>query len=288
MANETTYINLGAGTVTMEAVYEAVTFYAQQNFFMPTLVQTFTDFSGMQPRKGSVYGAGTVATSLGETDDLDDQRQAVTRSLDYTLTPSEAGTQFAVTDRRLDSDDAMIIQDIVTHFGYTMFKQVESDLLSTFSSLTGGTIGSAGGTLTWGSIYDAAAIMRANGIPAPYYCVLHEYQYRRLAQSANVAGLTNAAPLTIRDNIQTNYLVQNIGGGIFLYTTGVSTAGTATVSGLFSQMAIGYDVRRGLRLEAERDASARHTEWNGTHIYATGVLKANYGVQLIGDASTPS
>jgi hypothetical protein len=263
--------------------------YAMLNFSMPSIVTTFNDMTGMQPRKGTTYAAGTVGTSLSETYDLDNDRQLFDRNAEYTLTPGEAGTQYFLTDRRLATDPESGIQsDLAEHFGYTVFKAVETALLGHMPSFTGGTIGTAGGTLTWGNIYSAVAILRATGAPAPYYVMLHEYHYHRLAQAANIAGLSNAAPLQIRDGIQTNYLVQQISNGVFLYTTGVPTAGTAVYGGVFSRRAIAYDPRRGLKLEYERDASLRGWEVNGTHWYATGLPRAAYGVTLLGDASTPT
>lgn len=175
MANETTFSDVSS---LINPIRESATFYAMQNFFMPTLVSTFTDGQGFVDRKGSVYAGGTVSTGLGETDDLDDERQSLTRSLEWTLTPSEAGTQYFVTDRRIETDDVMnILADVSTEVGYRVYEQVENDLIGNFSSLTAGTVGTGGGTLTWQDIYKAAAILRANGVPGPYACVLHEYQY---------------------------------------------------------------------------------------------------------------
>lgn len=269
-------------------IYDGAMMHAQKNFFMPTLVRVWNDNQTMSARKGSTHSAGTVAVGLAETDDLDSFQETMTPSLEYTLTPQEIGIQYLMTDQRLTNQYNDEIADAQFRIGYSAFAQVESHLLAHFSSFTGGTIGSAGGTLTWGSVYDAIAILRATGVPAPYFVVLHEYHYRRLAQQANIAGLSNAAPLEIRNGIQTNYLVQNIGGGAYLYTTGVPTAGTAVYGGVFSRAALGFDVRRGLRIEPERNGSLRATELNATMIYAHGVTRAAYGVTLIGNASTPS
>jgi hypothetical protein len=284
-ASDTTYADIQS---LLPDVYDAAMMYAQQNFFMPSLVTVYTDMTGMQARKGSKYAAGTVVTGLGETDDLDTHTQEFARSAAFTLTPGEIGTQFFITDQRIESDDSEVLADLSQHIGYTVFKQVEDDLLGNFSTFTGGTIGTAGGTLSWGDVYDAVAILRATGVPAPYFAVLHEYHYRRLAQAANIAGLANPAPLDLRDGIQSNYLVQNIGGNAFLYTSGVPAAGTAVVGAVFSRAALAYDVRRGLRIEPQRDASRRGVEVNATHIYAHGLRRSAWGVTLIGDASSPA
>ncbi len=66
-------------------------------------------------------------------------------------------------------------------------------------------------------------------------------------------------------------------------TKGVNYA----IGAVFNKLAIGYDLRRALRIEAQRDASKRGTELNATIEYAVGVIDASFGVQLRSDASTP-
>ena len=53
-------------------------------------------------------------------------------------------------------------------------------------------------------------------------------------------------------------------------------------------MAIAYDLRRDVRLEPERDASKRAWELNLTMMYAHGVWRPLWGVQIIHDAQTVS
>ena len=286
MAGETTYDLISS---LLPDVWEAALMYAQEQFFMPSTVTVFTDQMGMQARKSSVYSGGTVATGLGETTDLDSERQAFARSALATLTPAEVGTQFLITDRRMDSDDVVdIMADLSQHIGYTIFKQVEADLAGLFSSFTGGTVGTGGSALGWDTIYKARARLAAAAIPAPYNLVLHEYQWFDLATAANVAGLSNAAPLQIRDEIQSRYYVGST-GDINVYVTGnevISAAGTA-YGGLYSRQAIALDIRRGMRAEAERDASLRATEVNATMIYAKGLWRPTYGVAIASDATAP-
>lgn len=283
MANETTYALISS---LLPDIWEAALMYAQQSFFMPSIVTSFMDEDGMEPRKNSAYATGTVVTGLGETTDL--TTQAFSRAALSTLTPTEIGTQFIVTDRRMASDDMSVMADLAQHIGYTIFKQVETDLLSDGTLLTGGTVSMGAGTaLTWAKIYQARAILEANAVPPPYNVVLHSYQWLSLATAANIAGLSNAAPLQIRDTIQTFYKVAQVNDMNF-YSTGVLTAGTLVTGFMFNPMALAVDIRRGARTELERDASLRATEVNATMIYAHGGWKPTYGVQIKSDASTPS
>lgn len=56
---------------------------------------------------------------------------------------------------------------------------------------------------------------------------------------------------------------------------------------LFARDALAFDLRRGLRIEPERDASLRHTELNATMVHAHGVWRPTHGVVLKSDASQP-
>lgn len=283
MANETTYALISS---LLPDIWEAALMYAEKTFFMPSVVTTFTDQAGMENRKNSKYATGTVVTGLGETTDL--TTQAFSRTALSTLTPAEIGTQFIVTDRRMASDDMSVMADLSQHIGYTIFNQVETDLLADGTLLTGGTVSMGSGTaLTWTKLYEARAILRASGVPGPYTVVLHEYQWLSLATAANIAGLTNAAPLTLRNDIQSTYEVARI-NDMSMYSTGVLSAGSLVTGFIFGSNSIALDIRRGSRIELQRDASLRSTEVNATMIYAHGAWDPTRGVQIKASALTPS
>ena len=55
--------------------------------------------------------------------------------------------------------------------------------------------------------------------------------------------------------------------------------------GMWSRPSLAFDLRRGLRIEPQRDASLRSTEFNGTMGYAVGPWEAEKGV-VIGSEAT--
>src|SRR5512146_3547689 len=65
------------------------------------LVTQFSDRTGMALRKNAKYGTATI-NQISESDDL--TSQALTPSVESTLTPYEYGAQFFLTDQRLESD----------------------------------------------------------------------------------------------------------------------------------------------------------------------------------------
>ena len=58
---------------------------------------------------------------------------------------------------------------------------------------------------------------------------------------------------------------------------------TSGIGAVFSQDALGYMVKRNMRIETQRDASARADEIVGTMAYGTSELFDAYGVKLIAD-----
>lgn len=164
--------------------------------------------------------------------------------------------------------------------------------MSHFSAFTGGTVWagtvvSTAGTLRWSNLFAARAIMEKNAIPGPYIAVVHPYHWHYLAKEASIAGLSNPASLKLRDEIQANYAVHQIGGDMFVYSSPLLvTAASQVVMGMFAKPALALDVRKGLTIETERDASKRLTEILANMYYATGAVRKNHGVTLMGTVLT--
>lgn len=75
-------------------------------------------------------------------------------------------------------------------------------------------------------------------------------------------------------------------GGTSPGVTSVEASAKAK-SVLYTRDALALDMRRGLRIEAERDASERRTELVATQIYATGLWRGSRGVTMNYDATSP-
>jgi len=125
----------------INTIFEASILVARDNNVMTGLVRTFNDRTGVASRQNSQYGGLTV-NSIGETDDL--VGQAFTPSSIATLTPSEAGGQYFLTDTRVESDPFTVRNDAATDLGQAMATKIETSLMSHFDEFTGGTIGAAG------------------------------------------------------------------------------------------------------------------------------------------------
>lgn len=285
MAGESTYALI---TDVLPEIWEAALRYAEHSFYMARLVKLFTDRSGMVPRNVSEYAETAVTDNLGELTDL--TPVAFDRPAKGTLTPKEVGKQFLITDRRIESDTEGVLTDAAWDLGYTMGKKVETDLLSLFASLTGGTIGTEDTAFSIAQIFKARAILEAAGVPGPYTAVCHPYHY--LDIHTDLTSLSNAAPLDIRNQAVQQYYVTNIADvQLVVASLMPSVAGTDNNyarAALFGRDALALDIRRGFRIEPERDASRRATELNATMIYAAGVWRPERGVIIEADITPPA
>lgn len=275
-----------------QAVQDDAIFIVREAALMPGLVTVLTDMSGLNPRTGYKYNSGT-AKDIGEADDL--TSDAFTPSADQTLTPSEVGLQFVITDSRMESDlPENIRNDAAQELGFAATDKLETDLLGEMANLTAGTIGAAGTAITWG--YVAAAIAQARNAnkaaAKPLAGVIHGYQWAVLAKAASVAGATVAVAPSFQDE-----MTRRAGGmvkvadfmGVPLYQTFADPdPADDFTGGIFPREAIALDWRRLIRVEAQRDASRRAWELNMSAVYAHGVWRPARGVQMIFDASAPT
>lgn len=280
MANEITYARIRH---LLPDIWENVLDYLQYNTFMPSLVRTFSDMSGFQPRDVSEYIEGTVQDNLGELTDL--TPTLYERRLLSQIRPKEIGAQYLITDRRTESDDAQIVADAAKSLGYMMGKKIETDLMATFGGFTGGLVNKSGSSLLWSDIYAARTALAMAAVPPPYKVVLHELQWHDLATAANIAGSSLQPLLTVRDDIQSQYYKKSMNDMDFFVSGLVPLSSTDAVGGMFSTDAIAFDMRRAPRIEPFRDPSLRAGELNATTVYGYGNWRPKFGIKIVSDAT---
>lgn len=256
---------------------------------LPT-VNVFGDRTGAAPRKSQRYEAIAFA-QVAENADLTGEK--MDPNVIATLTPAEYGAMALVTDWRVESDPENYILDVGIELGAGARDYVDAQIATNFALLTGGTIGTILGTITWANISSARAIMVANKVPGPYWAALHPFQWDKLVQEAQGnggAGITNAPQFG--DALIRQWFTSTLFTDVsFVISPNVPLNTDGTIGGtaaLYARKAIAYDQRRGFRLEPDRDASFRHTEYNATLAFAHGIWDPVRGVQLLGRAETPS
>ena len=268
-------------------VFEDALFVARDNELMTSLITVFNDRTGSASRKNQEYGTATMNT-VGESDDL--ASQTLTPTALSTLTPIEVGAQFFVTDYREESDLFVARLDAAIELGRSMAQRIETHILGNFSSLTGGTVGTAGNSMTWGLFYAALTNLKIQNAPAPYYCVLTPAQWHDLGTAVLPAGgvsQTNAPAL--QNEAALKFWVGRVGGVEIFVTNNISIDASDDATGaMFSRPSLALDIRRAPRLEPERDASRRGLELNISAVYAHGVWRPDFGVQIVSDSATPT
>ncbi len=279
MAGESTYATISA---LVPNIYQAALLVASETSVMTNLVTTYNDTTSLTPRVFEQYTGGTIVT-LAEISDL--SAQTLTPAASGTITPTLFGQQYYLTDARISSDTNAVQRDASQDLGRVFGVKVDTDLVGLFSSFTGGTVGTAGGTLTWGNIQRAAAYLRANYASDNYIAVLRPEQWYYLTSATSgVPTLMNSPEW--QNSLAGNFY-QSSWGGIHFFIDGNITSGTAATGGMFHPDALVYDERRPFRIETQRDASRGGGGWelNATIIYGKGIYRASFGVQMIGTSA---
>lgn len=267
-------------------IQEGSLFVLRQMNVIANTVTVFRNDGSMNPRKGYDWGQGNVR-QVNDGDDITPTK--FDHTLRQTLTPASYRDMFFISDQREASEWEAIRTAASQEMGSAFASNVDVNLASNFGSLTGGTVGTAGSALTWNNIFDAKAILHAAGVPEPYYCVLHTYQYLDLVKEALTGGNGGwqAAP-GFTDNLITRYQVNSlIGGVVFATTANVEVDGTDATGAMYGRLALAYDERKSFNVRPERDESREGTELNASLWYAHGVWDATRGVQVVSDATAP-
>ena len=279
MSGESTFSNI---STLVGNVYEIALMTAQEGNIIAPLVHHFAPHTDSAPRVWSSYSGGTFAATL-ETSDL--TSQALTPSAAGTATPSVYAQQIFLTDKLLRTDPMNAQQDAGTYLGGLAASDVDTAMVGLFSSFTGGTVGSAGGTLTWANVMMASAYLRKKKVPAPYFACFDPVQW------AYLTSASSGVPTLIQTEAFASSVVapfyNGSYAGIHFFVDPNLTAGTATVAGMFGRDAMYIDEVQPFTIRPQYDASRSGQggwEINASLEYAKGVYRATYGCQMIGTA----
>lgn len=268
-------------------IRDGALFVARERNLMASLV-TPKSANGWMNRTISIRPQVTAVT-VAETEDFNSPT-TFGLSLKATLTPSEAIGQVTITDRDMETDPHGAVRDATVELGASIATKVDVDLLALFGSFTTDKGPGAGNSATLATIGAAVAVL-TNSHAFQYgkpNAVLHPYHWHDLwvelgQPAATYANLQELTTQALRD-----YFVSDMLGINFFRSANIAVDGSDdAVSGIFVPQALMLDTRRAARLESERDASARATEYNITAGYAVGIVRQEFGVGYTADAATP-
>jgi len=280
MANESTYT--GISTLVANVYNNAIHAAVEGNVISPH-IEVWQDSTSPAPR---VFGSYSGGTFLAVAESADNAAQAFNAAASGTLTPAVYAQMIELTNRRLRAEPGRAQREAGIHLGNTLASSVDTQLAGLFSSLTGGTVGTAGGTLTWANIFLAQAKMRTNKLAGPYTCILHPVQWYYLT-SASSGVPTLMQSEAIKDSVVGTFYQASFGGIDFFVDANI-TSGTAAVGGMFVRDAMVLDIRQPFKIEPQYDAKISGNggwELNASMEYAYGVYQPTHGVNLVGTSS---
>lgn len=223
------------------------------------------------------------ATGLTDGDDLNTNQIFTTNSVNITC--AEIGAMVTLSDLARETASEDVAAAIGRQLGDAMAVKVDTDLAALFSGFTN-SVGSGTAEITVEDLFKAAAILRNNKAPGPYVAVLHPYQAFQLKKQLSNAGNTNMVnPSIVGNEALRSGLVGTVAGITVFESTVVSgdSAG-AYVGAAMSADALGYVVKRNMRIETQRQATQRSDQIVGTMAYGVKEIFDSYGVKLIADA----
>lgn len=280
MANESTYT--GISTLVANVYQNAIHAATEGNVISPH-IEVWQDSTSPAPR---VFGSYSGGTFLAVAESGDNSAQAFNATAGGTLTPAVYAQMIEMTNRRLRAEPGRAQREAGIHLGNTLAAAVDTQLAGLFSSLTGGTVGTAGGTLTWANVFRAQAYIRTQKVAGPYTCVLHPVQWYYLT-SASSGVPTLMQSEAIKDSVVGTFYQASFGGIDFFVDANI-TSGTAAVGAMFARDAMVLDIRQPFKIEPQYFAKISGNggwELNASMEYAYGVYQPTHGAQLIGTSA---
>jgi N4-gp56 family major capsid protein len=224
------------------------------------------------------------ASALTDGTDISSNTAFNTTKVDVTC--AEIGAMIKLTDLGRESAAQDVAVAIGRQLGDAMAKKVDTDLAALFTGFSQ-SVGTGNTELTADLFFKAGALLRNAQAPGPLVAVIHPYQGYQLRKV-----LTNAGANVINHNLsdvgnealRSGFITTINGISIFESTVVTGASDGAFVGAVMSSQALAYVLKRSMRIEEQRDASLRSTEYVGSMAYGVSELIDLYGVKLIADA----
>ena len=265
-------------------------FVAAEKSIMRGLVKNFTVPANTgKVLQVPIYPTQT-ATTLTEADDLTPSAISTSKA-DITL--AEVGLMTNVSDLSLNHSPSNVIADVGRLFGEAIATRIDRDLTNLFGSFSTG-VGSATTAATAALVFEAVAKLRANGVPSSDLAlVLHPLVAYDLKSTITS---TFAAPASDVGNeaLRSGYVGMLAGVPVYETSNMADSSGnfpgtTGDYKGaVFHKDGLAIAMSGDIKIETQRDASARATEIVGTMTYGVAELQDTYGVELEFDSSIQS
>lgn len=203
-----------------------------------------------------------------------------------TIAASEIGARLDVSDLLSESTIRNMGSDVGQLIGSAIAEKVDTEAFTLFEE-DGVTqnVGDSGGTDMANYILQAVYTLRNANAPTDangdYVAVLHPgqaYSLTKLLTSAGFGTAANAVSNAGNALLSTSAYVGRLYNVKIFSSTAIAADSVATdaLGCVFSPQAFGHVIKRPLRIETQRNASLRSTEYVGTTAVKSALVKANY------------
>ena len=203
------------------------------------------------------------------------------------ITLKEVGIMTNLTDFIRDTSEQNVVSHLGRLFGEAIAKKIDTDLIALFAGFSFDA-GAANTEMTPQDIFEAAAKLRSNNAPGPYYGVFHPnaiFNVKKvLATQGNTAFGGNGQSELANEALRTGFVGSIAGIQIFESSNFTIDGDDDSVGGVFSQEALGLAMQNDLSMEMQRNASLRAEEVVATARYGVAELIDTYGVRIQADS----
>ena len=275
MANETTSSTVSE--LYTEIVAEAL-FVASEQSIMRNLVRNYTIAGGGKSVEVPIY-ANVSAAAVNEATDLSN---TAINPTSVTITASEVGIMTTLTDLARNSASRNVAADIGRLFGEAIARKIDADLSALFSGFSTEKGPGAGSEIVVQDLFEAAAELRTNNAPGPYYGVFHPKQIFNVKKTLTNTFVGRDTELS-NEAMRTGF-VGSIAGVQIFESSNISVDGSDdSIGGVFSQDALALAMMQDLKIESQRDASLRADELVATAVFGVSEIHDSYGVKITAD-----
>jgi len=195
------------------------------------------------------------------------------------ITLSEIGLMTTVSDLAVNYSESNVISDIGRLFGEAIALKLDQTISAEFDNFTTTELGTGATNLAPADIFNAVAKLRTRSVdPAGLVCVIHPlvaYDVKSTITStfADPNGM-------VGNEAMRNGFIGRLAGVPVYESAAITSAGGVSKGAVFHRDAIGLAIGEDIKIETQRDASARATELVGVGTFGVDMLEETYGAEL--------
>jgi hypothetical protein len=225
---------------------------------------------------------GDLGPATAPTDDLSEISSTALSDSQVSATAAEIGIRVDVTDLINETHPSDLYSEVSSIIGRSLAEKFEVDLAALMDDFTSSSnTTTAAATLTPIDLLSAVSGLEQRDIPGPYVAYLDPKQTGELRQeiATSTATLQTGGEL-VSPFGNSGYFGSYMGIPIWQSSLVVTTTGLVGGAVFASKQALGCYLLRDFRVETQRDASYRSTEFVGSAAYGFAEISDTRGQTL--------